>query len=60
MSGAVERIAAARAEAVADRLVAALAGEPGVRVTREGGDVIVTGRALDTVAALRWPAGLVR
>lgn len=65
MSAAVERIAERAVDVAAARLVAELGPRlPGVAVTREGGDVVLTGRGLAMRATddpvLRWPAGALR
>ncbi|MBX3563111.1 MAG: hypothetical protein KF730_00905 [Sphingomonas sp.] len=50
-----------RIEAVAQRVADAIRAEaPELRVTIEGDDVIVEGRALATDPRLRWIGGLVR
>jgi hypothetical protein len=50
---AVTEAAARVAEGVRD-------AAPALAVTVEGGDVVVTGRGLWRIAALRWIGGLVR
>lgn len=53
------RIGAARAARVAGQLAAAVREAlPGVRVSREGARVTITGRGV--LSRLRWPGGLVR
>ena len=60
MTPAIERAAAAAAEAAAARVAEGLREVPGVRVTVSGGDVVVEGRGLARRALgeslLRWPA----
>jgi len=51
------RAGARRAVRVAERLAARVA-LPGARVTRDGARVKIVGRGV--LAALRWPAGLLR
>lgn len=61
---AVERIAARAVEERAGTLADALGALEGVAVTRDGGDVVLSGRALRARAviepALRRPAELLR
>ena len=61
-AAAAERAGARAAVRAAGRVAEAIraAAPPGVRIEQEGAMVTVTGRGLDEVAALRWPAGLLR